>query len=315
MTSFVAWKMCGFNKPRKHLVVRKWVQSEKPLFGCLIETRVQECNSKEVMKSALPGWNTIMNYDYHRLGRIWFCWGPGVTITLLHKRAQVITCAVQIRETTVQFICSAIYGSNFTAERRLLWEDLRATSQAYQHLAMPWILIGDYNVILSSTKHSRMRDYLGDQSGMIQFQELVSDCAFTDLASTGALYTWWNKRSADPLGKKLDRALVNGNWFREFPHSYELFETGGISDHARCLVCFQQPVLGNRMPFKFFNYLTEQEGFLPTVKSKWEETGPLYHSRASLSRIYQKLKSLKFTLREMNMSQFWRSPESHKTSL
>ena len=81
MTSFFAWNMCGFNKPRKHGVLRKWVQTEKPLFGCLLETRVQESKKQEIVKAALPGWKSIANYDYHHLGRIWFCWGPGVTIT------------------------------------------------------------------------------------------------------------------------------------------------------------------------------------------------------------------------------------------
>lgn len=55
---------------------------------------------------------------------------------------------------------------------------------------------------------------------MRQFQEMVNDCALTDLAYVGALYTWWKKREEDRIGKKLDRALMNGEWLRFFPHSY-----------------------------------------------------------------------------------------------
>lgn len=88
---------------------------------------------------------------------------------------------------------------------------------------MPWILIGDFNTTFSSTEHSRMRDYLGDQSDMIHFQELVTDCNLTDLPYSGSLFTWWNKRGAGPIGKKLDRALINGDSLRKYPHSYAIF--------------------------------------------------------------------------------------------
>lgn len=136
MTTFFSWNMRGFNKPRKHWVLKKWIQVEKPLFGCLLETRVQEGNYQEIVTTALPGWKSIANYEHHRLGRIWFCWKPEVTITLLHKSDQIISCAVQTEQGD-QFICSAIYASNFIAERRRLWDDIRATRQAYQHLSMP----------------------------------------------------------------------------------------------------------------------------------------------------------------------------------
>lgn len=71
---------------------------------------------------------------------------------------------------------------------------------------MPWILIGDFNVTLASAKHSRAMDYLTYQSGTRDFQEAVGDCELSDLAYVGALFTWWNKREGDPIGKKLDLA-------------------------------------------------------------------------------------------------------------
>lgn len=71
MTSFFAWNMRGFNKPRKHMVLKKWVHEEEPLFGCLLETRVKECNHQAILSTALPGWSAITNYDHHQNGRIW----------------------------------------------------------------------------------------------------------------------------------------------------------------------------------------------------------------------------------------------------
>lgn len=127
---------------------------------------------------------------------------------------------------------------------------------------MPWILIGDYNAILSSTEHSRANDYLRDQSGMLHFQELVIDCALTDLAYIGSLFNLWNKRGADPIGKILDRSLINGDWLRVYPQSFASFEMGGISDHARCVVRLKHQSSCKRKLFKFYKYLAEQEKFL-----------------------------------------------------
>lgn len=216
MTYFFCMEQAWVQQATQTLVLRKWIREEKPLFGCLLETRVQESKCQDIVQFALPCWSSITNYDCHRLGRIRFFWGPGVTITLLHKSAQIISCAVET-EVGDQFICSAIYASNFISDRRQLWADIQATRQAYQHLSMPWILIGDYNTTLSCNEHSRVQNYLGDQSGMLHFQELVSDCALTDLTYIGSLFTWWNKRVADPIGKNLDRALVNGDWLRVYP--------------------------------------------------------------------------------------------------
>lgn len=153
---------------------------------------------------------TLTNYGHHHLGRIWFCWSDRVVVTQLHMSSQIITCAVQIPDTREQFICSAIYTFNTPSERMRLWQELRSTQAAYGHLNMPWIVIGNFNVTLASSEHSRAHDYRPDQLGMTQFQEVVTDCSLQDLPYTGALFTWWNQREEDPIGKKLDKALVNG---------------------------------------------------------------------------------------------------------
>lgn len=105
-------------------------------------------------------------------------------VTQLSKSSQIISCVVQNPVTGEQFIFSAIYASNFTADRQTLWAEIRATQGAYSHLNMPWILIGDYNVTLSSQEHSRAADYLPDQTEMRHFLDLVSDCGFYDLSAT-----------------------------------------------------------------------------------------------------------------------------------
>ena len=44
---------------------------------------------------------------------------------------------------------------------------------------------------------------------MQHFQELVADCNLLDLPYVGSVFTWWNKRGLDLIGKNMDKALIN----------------------------------------------------------------------------------------------------------
>ena len=115
-----------------------------------------------------------------------------------------------------------------------------------------------------------------DQVGMKQFQSDYRLFTYGFTLYHGYFYivwlffTWWNKREEDPIGKKLGRALGNGDLLRCFPQSYAWFEAGGVSYHARCLVQLAGSQDETTKPFRFFNYLAEHEVFLPTVKALWD---------------------------------------------
>lgn len=198
------------------------------------------------------------------------------------------------------------------AERTQLWEDIRGTKAAYDHLGLPWMLIGDYNETLASAEHSRAFDYRTNQVGMRHFQEVVSDCGLTDLPYDGAQFTWWNSRSEDPIGKKIDRALVNNAWLSCYPQSYAHFEAGGVSDHARCYIRCSSIQNEARKPFRFFNYLTEHPDFLHTVAEVWNSSNTIHQSRAALSSFHKKLKTLKEALRALNRTHYGDLPNQTK---
>ncbi|KAH0862042.1 hypothetical protein HID58_079253 [Brassica napus] len=124
--------------------------------------------------------------------------------------------------------------------------------------------------------------------------------------------TCWIERDEDPIGKKLDRALINAAWFRDFPQSVARFEAGGISDHARCVVHLTGNQNEARKPFRFFNYLTEHAEFLQVVKRVWETTQEIHHSRSALSRFQAKLKLLKFEMRLLNKTHYGNLPNKTK---
>lgn len=300
MTSFFVWNTRGFNQSRKHDTVRNWIQAVRPSFGSFVETRVQEAHSESIIQSIFPGWSSATNYDNHRLGRIWVVWSNDVTLTPLLKSSQHITCSVHVASSGIQLVCTFVYASNFLSDRRALWEDLCHLHTSPLLSSAPWIVLGDFNEILSLSDHSRANDYSLNSIGMRDFQNVVSYCNMEDLSSSGPSYTWINNQDSNPIGKKLDRALINPVWLHHFPQSYASFEAGGISDHTRCVVHLSSINAEHRKPFKFFNFMASHSLFIPTVAQVWMDTRPLYHSRAALSMFHQKLKSLKIHLRALN---------------
>jgi len=85
-------------------------------------------------------------------------------------------------------------------------------------------------------------DFSLNDSGMRDFQNVVSYCDLADLHSSGPTFTWTNNQEENPIGKKLDRALINPIWLSTFLYSYAAFEAGGISDHSRCVVHLSSPL-------------------------------------------------------------------------
>lgn len=106
----------------------------------------------------------------------------------------------------------------------------KKTEVLYCQGRAPWIILGDFNVTLASSEHSRATDYHHSQNGMCDFQSFVSNCQLSYMSFVGPKYTLWNHREEDPIGKKLDRVLYNNVWSSVFPHSYAEFEANDISD-------------------------------------------------------------------------------------
>lgn len=121
-------------------------------------------------------------------------WGEFGFVGMRHSRSQYIitphSCAVTVLETQQIFMVSSVYVYNIEIDMQHLWNDIKATKNAYGHLAVPSVMLGDFNEILSTSKYSRYMDYTINQVGMRHFQEVVSDCNLMDMASSWALFTW-----------------------------------------------------------------------------------------------------------------------------
>ncbi|KAG7579308.1 Reverse transcriptase domain [Arabidopsis thaliana x Arabidopsis arenosa] len=158
------------------------------------------------------------------------------------------------------------------------------------------------DMIIDMEEHSKGDINPVVTSGMRDFQNVVTYCDISDMASHGPLFTWSNRRDNDPILKKLDRVMVNEVWTQAFPHSYNVFEAGGCSDHLRCRISLNDgagEIVKGPRPFKFVNAVIEMEEFQPMVQEYWSQTEPLFMSTSTLFRFSKKLKALKPGIRNL----------------
>ncbi|KAG2277810.1 hypothetical protein Bca52824_060365 [Brassica carinata] len=130
-------------------------------------------------------------------------------------------------------IIYVIYASNDTAEREGLWAEISALVSLLDLDNKPWHLLGDFNQIRDLSEHSKPFSKLSSfnlDKKIRDFNGCLTDANLDDLNYRGTSFTWWNKRKSSPIAKKLDRCLVNDEWYSFFPSSLALF-AGTIGYH------------------------------------------------------------------------------------
>lgn len=294
------WNVRGFNKSSHRRGFRDWLKSNNPLLGSLIETHVSQPKQKKFLNAILPGWRFDNNYEFSVLGKIWIMWHPSVKVTVLSKSLQMMTCEVLLPDSHSSIILSFIYASNEDSSRRILWEEMVTLSSDQRLAGKPWSALGDFNQVLNPSDHSSPLTQNVDLSTRL-FRDCLLDTDLSDLNYRGCSFTWWNKRSAAPIAKKIDRILVNDIWQQAFPRSFGFFGEPDFSDHSSCSIAIDPPSFRQRKAFKFQNFLLQNPNFVPLVESHWFSFNFV---GSAMFRLSKKLKALKNVTREFSKDNY-----------
>lgn len=295
MSGTFFWNVRGLNEPSKHSPLSSWLNSKPVTFGALLETHVKEASKHNILSAIGSDWKLLDNYLHSDLGKIWVIYKEPTKVRVLFVDLQSITCEI-VLEGGIEFIYTAIYASNDEDQRLELWTSLRDTSASFGFQGKPWIVNGDFNEILHPDETSNANIFR-TTSPMRCFGDCLTDLGLFDLPWSGSRFTWQNNRPSGPVGKKLDRCLVNGDWLLKFPSSHCLFEAPLFSDHSPGFisVCSDPPKFGTR-PFKFYNLLLKHPLFLDFVDQAWAMVGL---NAVSLKDFGFKLKQLKRPLKSL----------------
>ncbi|KAL0284589.1 UNVERIFIED_CONTAM: hypothetical protein Sradi_7192700 [Sesamum radiatum] len=121
--------------------------------------------------------------DYGGSGdRIWLAWDAReLTVEILESHQQLLHCKVEIL--SLHTICLIVYGANEMVSRRALWE--RISHYSVVSGETPWMLFGDFNVVLDSS------EVMGASAELTQafdeFQQCLLEAGLITLPMTGFL--------------------------------------------------------------------------------------------------------------------------------
>ncbi|KAG7551508.1 Reverse transcriptase domain [Arabidopsis thaliana x Arabidopsis arenosa] len=263
-------------------------------------TRMSFKTYRKFVNDLLPGWLFDDNYGFSVLGKIWILWHPSVKVVVLFKSLQMVTCQVLLPDAQEWIIVSIIYASNEEGPRQGLWTEIVNLASSQILVGKGWIVLGDFNQTLHPSEHS-MPPTLNVNRRTREFRDCLLTADLVDLTFRGNTYTWWNKSKSRPVAKKLDRVLVNSFWSVSHPNSYALFGDPDFSDHASCGVILDSSSQKEKRPFKFYNFLLQNQDFLPLVAEHWFSFNVI---GSSMLRVSLKLKLLKNIIRSFSRDNY-----------
>ncbi|OMO60226.1 reverse transcriptase [Corchorus capsularis] len=294
----VVWNMRGLNDPSKQVQVAKRIRSLNVDIACFLETRVKSPNFDRILKKHFMGWQSLNNYSHAINGCIWILWKSDIPLNHVDTSEQHITMKVTLYQKV--FYLTAAYCDNRGISRRRLWMQLRNLAQDID--SSSWILAGNFNCFCKLDESS---DFSGNASDIAEFNECLNDIAVFDHSFTGPLFTWSKNIDEHPLARKLDRVLINSDWLLHFGNSMVEFLLPEISDHCLMNIITDVKIFSPPKPFKFFNFWTKHDDFLPLVNRVWQE--PVFGN--PMSRLFNKLKNLKPHLTNFNREHFGNLPQ------
>ncbi|XP_071687419.1 uncharacterized protein [Rutidosis leptorrhynchoides] len=264
MISLTSWNIKGLNRTPKQNEVVEVVSGNKLCICAILESHVSISKLNSICGVVFPSWNWTSNNSVCSRGtRIIIGWDPGiVNLMVIALSDQAIHCKVRT-------------SNGFVGDS-------------------PGVVMGDFNASLN----------VGDASGgpakstiaMHEFKECMDNLCMSDVNYSGLQITWNQRPNADTgILKKIDRILTNDRFIDIYTDAFEIFQPYRISDHAPAVLKIPIVHVSKPKPFKFSNFVTEQNDFLDTVAAGWNVDVHGY----SMFKVVKKLRALKKSMRKL----------------
>ncbi|XP_026429281.1 uncharacterized protein LOC113325274 [Papaver somniferum] len=256
------WNIRGLKRIQAKDKLRNLVKSFSPSLLWVAEPKIK-VSSSAIKSLNLPGMSKMIihNSSHTTKGNIWLFWNSSLSKpVVVSSSSQAIT--VKVGDVMV----TGIHAACITVDRRDLWEELMDISQ----MNYPWMIIGDFNVLLIYEEKVGGRRQL--RVSMQDFRDCLESCNLIQATRNGIKFSWCNNRA----GKKrilcdLDKAFYNLKWLEKFDGwSYKVGVTS-TSDHGPLfgyVVNIGKPV---NAPFKYQPIWASHPGFLEVIKDAWNE--------------------------------------------
>jgi hypothetical protein len=131
-----------------------------------------------------------------------------------------------------------------------------------------WLLLGDFNAIMSSVDKKRGRSF--GSPFHFDFVDFVHSNALVDLGFVGNKSMWSNRRPGrNNIRERLDRGLANQDWVHFYPNSLINHLLATNSDHCPILLFIAGSYRNIPKPFRFEAFWTHDQSSHGVVAGAW----------------------------------------------
>jgi hypothetical protein len=223
-------------------------------------------------------------------GGLFVTWKLGFSSELLCLDQNHISCMVVSDPSPCSWLISCVYAPHTMQERNIFWANLTSLGSSF---GGPWLLLGDFNAILSSVDKRGGRSF--GSTSHFDFVDFVHSNALVDLGFVGNKFSWSNHRHGrNNIRERLDHGLANQGWVHLYPNFLVNHLLAANSDHCLVLLSTNGTYRNIPKPFSFEAFWTRDQSSHGVVVGAWladVEGSPAF----SLSRKWNKTKeALKF---------------------
>ena len=187
-------------------------------------------------------------------------------VFVLSSTKQEIHATIKECSNNLSWLLSSIYASPRLVERRILWSNRAKVAQLH---TLPWLLLGDFNEILSGEDKFGGRNI--NLNRALDFKGCLDASNILDLGFSGLKYTWSNQRKISNLIlEMIDRCFANPTWRLLYPEASVMHLHKVFSYHYPVLMelCNSLAEVRNK-PFRFQSMWMLHPDFPRVVKESW----------------------------------------------
>ena len=203
----LSWNCRGIGNSRTVRALHNLVQQYNPNIVFLMETKIGAKRMVKVRERiGLP--NGLILPSEGKSGGMALLWAGDLDVEIKSFSRHHIDAIVIDPKTGFKWRITSFYGNSKTSLRKESWSLLQFLKSQYQ---MPWMCLGDFNEIVSTTEKPGGPSRAQQQ--MEGFRKAIDFCGFQDMGYEGPKFTWCNQRPNEGrIQLRLDRVLVTVEW-------------------------------------------------------------------------------------------------------
>ncbi|KAL1105841.1 hypothetical protein V6Z11_D04G160800 [Gossypium hirsutum] len=266
----LSWNVRGLGRPRMVNRLRNKLQVLNPRILFLIETKLSS-KRMEMVRLKCGYYNGIDIGAVGSRGGLSLGWNGNDLVSIRSYSSSHVDEIILDPDNGVEWRLTGFYGS---LDERYRWASWDLLLNLGHDQSMRWLVIGDFNEILSSFEKKGGR--LKSARQMAEFRSTLEDCLLYDVSYTSRWFTWergWFLSSN--LRERLDRGVATPNWLHHFLDFSLEHLSHSFSDHYPLLLNTMGKMRHkeNRLAllFRFEAKWCLDDSFEEVVQRRWTE--------------------------------------------